>query len=741
MATSRVPISSLPNGSILIAGTYNPAIGATAYVYKHGTTTQVTVYAAETGASTLTQPLTSDSNGQLPGYVLAEEDLDIVATYLGHTAGPAEVVALRAQDLAGIDPGTGQPAVGAGVVPLLSSVVSSSQESGLKKLPAGLRSVVNITDPKYGGKAEGAGFDNRTAILAAITDAKTLRLPVYAPAAASAYGFSGLIAFDNVDLIGDGGGLLSTSTELLCLTAGSRIAFGHTEAGGNTPVEAGSPSSRAHRTGGFVINGNNVATQPCSIGRRVQSLFDPISIIKGAAQPAYNAGTTYHPGEKVLYKGFTFKNLVESTGTAPSVTEWVANKGAGAYPLTTATWELVADSAGLVIQEAQNNLIQQLNIQECAGADIIFDGGCGGNTIKVLEANASGSAGAYQVMYLQTYAHAEGIYEVPSENIVEQAIIERGSAGCLGPVLHVAGTQNEIRGHIQSPLTTAYSAVAMVYDGTHGSHRFKFYGSIGLAGEESNAFAVANSTSLEHRTTVFGGSVKYAYLLQTGARVDDKGSPWTEASGLTLLNPSGTVTTTAASRSSIFTSFSGTIRGYVVNSGLESPGWSMTEAGVLSALGVQFGGGLSAGASGYLSGGVSGVIPTENPAEGVVCWWKNGAMFARNKNGDIYVLAGRRLNKSAAYQAIAGDVTIFFTSANGHEDTITLQQVVANEVGKGTRLTLRRIDGSTGVLKLAPHEGQKIAASGSAPVSTFLTVATYTPVTVEYDGTETWWQV
>jgi hypothetical protein len=123
----------------------------------------------------------------------------------------------------------------------------------------------------------------------------------------------------------------------------------------------------------------------------------------------------------------------------------------------------VADSAGLVIQEAQNNLIQQLNIQECAGADIIFDGGCGGNTIKVLDANASGSAGAYQVMYLQTYAHAEGIYEVPSENIVEQAIIERGSAGCLGPVLHVAGTQNEI-------------------------HRFKFYGSIGLEGEESNAF-------------------------------------------------------------------------------------------------------------------------------------------------------------------------------------------------------------------------------------------------------------
>jgi len=86
----------------------------------------VTVYATATVGETLTQPLTADSNGQLPGYVVAEQDLDVVATYLGNTAAAAEVVALRAQDLAGVDPGTGKAAVGAGLVPLLSSVESGS---------------------------------------------------------------------------------------------------------------------------------------------------------------------------------------------------------------------------------------------------------------------------------------------------------------------------------------------------------------------------------------------------------------------------------------------------------------------------------------------------------------------------------------------------------------------------------------------------------------------------------------
>lgn len=129
MAVSRVPLSSLPNGTILISGSYTPAVGATAYVYEHGTTKQVVIYAAEVGSSTLTQPLAAGTSGQLPGYILAEQDIDVVATYSGHTAEPAEGVALRAEDLVGVDPTTGAAAVGLGSVPLPGSVVSGSSTS------------------------------------------------------------------------------------------------------------------------------------------------------------------------------------------------------------------------------------------------------------------------------------------------------------------------------------------------------------------------------------------------------------------------------------------------------------------------------------------------------------------------------------------------------------------------------------------------------------------------------------
>ena len=122
MTVSRVPLSSLANGTVwaLTGGLLTPAAGATAFVYEHGTTNEVTVYAGQTGETTLTQPLTTSTGGQLPGYVLGEQDLDIVATFEGKTPPAAEVVPLRAADIVGEDSHTKGPALGAGVVPLLS---------------------------------------------------------------------------------------------------------------------------------------------------------------------------------------------------------------------------------------------------------------------------------------------------------------------------------------------------------------------------------------------------------------------------------------------------------------------------------------------------------------------------------------------------------------------------------------------------------------------------------------------
>lgn len=96
---SRVPLSSLSNGTILQPGGQVPAVGATAYVYSHGTTTQVAVYTSEAAGTTLTQPLTADSNGQLPGWVTAEQRLDIVATFNGVTANPAVEDPVAASDV------------------------------------------------------------------------------------------------------------------------------------------------------------------------------------------------------------------------------------------------------------------------------------------------------------------------------------------------------------------------------------------------------------------------------------------------------------------------------------------------------------------------------------------------------------------------------------------------------------------------------------------------------------------
>lgn len=50
------------------------------YVYSRGTTSQVSVYAAASGGSPLTQPLTADSEGRINGYVDVPVQVDLVTT-------------------------------------------------------------------------------------------------------------------------------------------------------------------------------------------------------------------------------------------------------------------------------------------------------------------------------------------------------------------------------------------------------------------------------------------------------------------------------------------------------------------------------------------------------------------------------------------------------------------------------------------------------------------------------------
>lgn len=78
----RTPLESLTNGVLFARNsstdpTLHPIAGASVYIYQHGTTTQVAVYSAETGTTALTQPLSSNVDGSLPGWVTPFQSLDL----------------------------------------------------------------------------------------------------------------------------------------------------------------------------------------------------------------------------------------------------------------------------------------------------------------------------------------------------------------------------------------------------------------------------------------------------------------------------------------------------------------------------------------------------------------------------------------------------------------------------------------------------------------------------------------
>lgn len=75
---SRVQIVSVASGTALVSqgGQLSLQANVAVNLYKHGTTTPVTVYADETSGTTLTLPLFTDSNGQLPGWVTSGQRID-----------------------------------------------------------------------------------------------------------------------------------------------------------------------------------------------------------------------------------------------------------------------------------------------------------------------------------------------------------------------------------------------------------------------------------------------------------------------------------------------------------------------------------------------------------------------------------------------------------------------------------------------------------------------------------------
>lgn len=81
MATgSGVALQGMGNGVVLIqqgtSGPLFPAAGHSVFIYKRNTTTQVQVYSDSGLTATLTQPLSTGSDGSIPGYVATGTSLD-----------------------------------------------------------------------------------------------------------------------------------------------------------------------------------------------------------------------------------------------------------------------------------------------------------------------------------------------------------------------------------------------------------------------------------------------------------------------------------------------------------------------------------------------------------------------------------------------------------------------------------------------------------------------------------------
>lgn len=157
----RVELAATSEGLALTtaAGALIPAAGAKAFLYKHGTQEEITVYAQETGPQAILQPLTSNAEGLFPGWVEGGQTIDIVVNQ-GNVASPRRTIeaikggaASKAAKL-GTDGTIGGPEGS----PLSSSVVRGS---GIPTAPAGSIPVSNgdgTYSPSNGNFSGGDAF-------------------------------------------------------------------------------------------------------------------------------------------------------------------------------------------------------------------------------------------------------------------------------------------------------------------------------------------------------------------------------------------------------------------------------------------------------------------------------------------------------------------------------------------------------------------------------------------------------
>lgn len=266
--------------------------------------------------------------------------------------------------------------------------------------------------------------------------------------------FSGVISVPSgVNILGMGNGKGAPATTFKATAAGAELRWG---------VAAGGVGNRGGVSGGFLVDGNNIARTPFHLLVCVQRTFESIDIV-GAV------------------------------------------------------------TAGLLVEYAQNNLFSNIAVEDCVtGTGIVLDNGAGGNLFLRCESNAN----LVQVSVQQTGTDSGTVvgYAVPSHNKFVHGIFERPPAAGTVVVSHTAGTSNYFESCMLAATGSYGHPVTLLdvaYQGFNASGPVYVLGGQ-LQGQTADVtgIAVSDGATLTTRQSPYFLNLIVGIAVATGANVD-----------------------------------------------------------------------------------------------------------------------------------------------------------------------------------------------------------------------------
>jgi hypothetical protein len=224
--------------------------------------------------------------------------------------------------------------------------------------------------------------------------------------------FEGTIdVLTGVNLVGQGGSSTNPGTTFKAQNAAAIMKFG-----------ARTTGSYGGKSGGFLLDGNDLATQLLYLGRTLERTFQNISVI-----------------------------------------------------------DCAAGSSAVLLEESQNNQFFGFMVTNNKGDGVRFDRGAAGNRIFGPEINANGVTSGYNVNFTASAAGISGLTDYPQNNHFFGGLVERDGGGILAQIYHGAGADNHFWGvNVAAGTVTRESPLVLMEIGnaavTSQSIRLYFHG-------------------------------------------------------------------------------------------------------------------------------------------------------------------------------------------------------------------------------------------------------------------------